>query len=87
MLPPTAPSYSVTDSGIKALLLRNPERHILRKGRNLHELRVRSMHLNPCSSGLHEVSKPQERVGSFPFASFLAAPTLSHITLFDILGI
>ncbi|XP_042871669.1 uncharacterized protein LOC122252991 [Penaeus japonicus] len=64
-------SYSVTDSGIKALLLRNPERHILRKGRNLHELRVRSMHLNPCSSGLHEVDIMGTGVTQFGVAFLL----------------
>ncbi|XP_037804299.1 uncharacterized protein LOC119598663 isoform X1 [Penaeus monodon] len=64
-------SYSVTDSGIKALLLRNPERHVLRKGRNLHELRVRSMHLNPCCSGLREVDIMGTGVSQFGVAFLL----------------
>ncbi|XP_068204145.1 uncharacterized protein [Palaemon carinicauda] len=48
-------SYGVTDEGLKALCLRFPDNHLLRKGRHLHELRVRSFHLNPCCSTLSEV--------------------------------
>lgn len=48
-------SYSVTDAGLKSLCLSNPENHVQRKGRHLHELRVRSFHLNPCVLSLAEV--------------------------------
>ncbi|XP_045598598.1 uncharacterized protein [Procambarus clarkii] len=48
-------SYGVTDAGLKALCLRSPDNHVLRRGRHLHELRVRSFHLNPCCSTLEEV--------------------------------
>lgn len=48
-------SYGVTDEGLKALCLKFPDNHLQRKGRHLHELRVRSFHLNPCCSTLCEV--------------------------------
>ncbi|XP_053630052.1 uncharacterized protein [Cherax quadricarinatus] len=48
-------SYGVTDAGLKALCLCSPDNHVLRRGRHLHELRVRSFHLNPCCSTLEEV--------------------------------
>ena len=48
-------SYDVTDNGLKLLCLKTPEDHILRNGRKLHEMRVRSFHLNPCCETLTSV--------------------------------
>ncbi|KAB7502731.1 hypothetical protein Anas_03310 [Armadillidium nasatum] len=47
-------SYSITDQGVKGLCLKYPENHTQRRGCHLHELRVRSFHLNPCCSTLTE---------------------------------
>ncbi|CAL4192097.1 unnamed protein product, partial [Meganyctiphanes norvegica] len=74
-------SYSVTDAGLKALCLSNPENHVQRKGRHLHQLRVRSFHLNPCVSTLAEVDIVGTGISSFGVA-FL----LKHVPLLKSLG-
>lgn len=49
-------SANVTDQGVKSLCLKHPENHTQRSGCQLHELRVRSFHLNPCCTSLKEVT-------------------------------
>lgn len=74
-------SYGVTDAGLKALCLRSPENHVLRRGRHLHELRVRSFHLNPCCSTLEEVDILGTRISQYGVA-FL----LKHLSVLRSLG-
>ncbi|XP_042235455.1 uncharacterized protein LOC121875134 isoform X2 [Homarus americanus] len=64
-------SSGVTDIGLKAMCLRFPDNHILRRGRHLHELRVRSFHLNPCCSALEEVDVLGTEISQFGVAFLL----------------
>ncbi|KAG7161360.1 hypothetical protein Hamer_G013993 [Homarus americanus] len=67
----SAPNSGVTDIGLKAMCLRFPDNHILRRGRHLHELRVRSFHLNPCCSALEEVDVLGTEISQFGVAFLL----------------